>query len=284
MQAFESAARHGSFTQAAIELDLTQSAVSRQIRTFEIQLGVTLFERVRKRVVLSSAGKALLPEISRLMQQTEDIILRAKATAGGRKTLSIAALPTFGSRWLMHRLPDFLNSHKNISVNLISRSEPFDLMAEDCDLAIHYGQPVWAHATCTYLCSEVIVPVGSPALLERWQIAQPADMAGAPLLHLATRPRLWSEWLQSNGCEPFNAYQGHRFDQFSMIIEAAFAGIGFALLPKYLIEAELAKKSLVIVFDKPIQTPNNYYVVLPEGKADITMARTFQNWLMAQVL
>src|SRR5690606_12821474 len=106
LQAFECAARHGNFTKAAIELNLTQSAISRQIRTLETQLGVLLFERVRKRVLLSSAGRQLLPAVRRLLLQSEEMVLRARASADGKCVLSIATLPTFGSRWLVPRLPD----------------------------------------------------------------------------------------------------------------------------------------------------------------------------------
>lgn len=283
LQAFECAARHGSFTQAAAELNLTQSAVSRQIRTLEDQLHVTLFERIRKRVVLSAAGKALLPDVVRLLGQTEEMVLRAMAAPGGKDTLTVATLPTFGNRWLMKRLPAFLSEHPGTVLTVASRSEPFDLMAEDFDIAIHYGQPVWAHATCTYLCSEIILPVASPELLEKLPVNDPADFEKAPLLHLTTRPRLWSDWFQANEHEGAGAFQGHRFDQFSMIIEAALQGLGYALLPRYLIEDELTSGRLLITLDRPISTANSYYIVTPEGKAGTAIARQFQDWLLGQV-
>lgn len=283
LQAFECAARHGNFTQAAAELNLTQSAVSRQIRALELLLKVPLFERVRKRVVLSPAGRSLLPDVMRLLSQTEDMVLRAMASSGGKSTLTIATLPTFGNRWLLRRLPDFLRLHPDTTVNIASRSEPFDLDGEDFDLVIHYGQPVWAHATCTYLCGEVILPVGHPELLRAAPITQPEDFAAAPLLHLTTRPKLWTEWLQSNGDEDLAAYHGHRFDQFSMIIEAALLGLGYALLPRYLIDDEIASGRLDIVLNRPMSTANSYYIVTPEDKQGSPAARAFQTWLLAQV-
>ena len=283
LQAFESAARHGNFTKAAAELNLTQSAVSRQIKTLEEQLGVLLFERVRKRVLLSAAGRQLLPEASRLLQQSEELVLRAKAAAGGSRVFSVATLPTFGNRWLLPRLPDFLERNPGMVVDIASRSQPFDLAGENIDLAIHYGQPVWARATCTYLCSEIILPVASPALIEATIIDAPADMQGKPLLHLATRPKLWAEWFQLNGISGEPAYRGHRFDQFAMIIEAAVLGLGFALLPLYLIEEEIAAGRLRTVLDRPMSTDNNYYVVLPEGRQESPLGQAFQAWLLDQV-
>lgn len=283
LQAFECAARHGNFTLAAAELNLTQSAVSRQIRALEHQLGVSLFERIRQRVVLSAAGQSLLPEVIRLLGQTEEMVLRAMASADGKKVLSVATLPTFGARWLMRRLPDFLARHPGTVVNVASRSEPFDFSVDRFDVAIHYGQPIWAHGICTYLCSEAILPVASPSLLGETTTRFPSDLMAGPLLHLATRPKLWSEWFQANGIEGVSAFHGSRFDQFNMIIEAALAGMGFALLPRYLIEEELKSGSLSIVASSPLTTENSYYVVLPEGRRDNVLAAVFQNWLLEQV-
>lgn len=283
LQAFECAARHGNFTQAAAELSLTQSAVSRQIKTLEGQLGVLLFERVRKRVVLSPAGRRLLPEVSRLLRRSQEMVLRARAGAEGQDMLSVATLPTFGSRWLLPRLPDFLERHPDIAIDVASRSEPFDFSAEGFDLAIHYGQPVWAHATCTYLCGETILPVASRALIGKPDAVVTGAVAGRPLLHLATRPTLWADWFEKNGLSRDAAYGGHRFDQFAMIIEAAVRGLGVALLPLYLIEEEIASGRLAIVADAPMETDNAYYIVLPEGKGGSAPARAFEAWLLRQV-
>lgn len=283
LQAFECAARHENFTKAAAELNLTQSAISRQIRVLESQLGVLLFERVRKRVVLSAAGRKLLPEALQLLLKSEEMMLRARASSGGMDVLSIATLPTFGTRWLLPRLPDFKRRHPGISINVASRSKPFDLSAEDFDLAIHYGQPVWAHATCTYLCSEIILPVASPFLIESLAVGRPEELADKPLLHLATRPKLWAEWFEHSGLAGGNAFSGDRFDQFAMIIEAAVRGLGFALLPLYLIEDEVSSGRLSIAFDSPMTTDNSYYVVLPEGKQENAMALSFQSWLLESV-
>lgn len=281
LQAFECAARYGSFTHAARELNLTQSAVSRQIRTLEEQLGVRLFERVRKRVLLSTAGKATYPEVSALLRQLEEVVLQAKSSAQSARTLTIATLPTFGSRWLMRHLSAFLSVHHDVTVNVVSRSEPFDLAAEGIDLAIHYGEANWPHAICTYLRSEEIVPVASQKLLVEWPVHQPSDLLEAPLLHLATRPSLWSEWLQAAGGEDVDAFQGNRFDQFNMIIQATMAGMGFALLPLYMIQDELESGQLAIAINETMQTSKSYYVVLPENKQDNAVSRAFQDWLLA---
>lgn len=283
LQAFECAARHGSFTQAAHELNLTQSAVSRQIKDLENQLGVLLFERIRQRILLSDAGRKFLPEVRRLLNQTEDTMLRAMASAQSTSSFSIATLPTFGARWLMPRISDFLDKHPGIALNIASRSGVFDFEEQPFDLAIHYGQPVWAHATCSFLCSEVIVPVASPRLLKTQQLSMAEELEDQPLLHLATRPKMWAQWFESCGLEGKSAYRGHRFEQFSMVISAAVAGLGFALLPLYLIEQELQSGKLVLLFEKPMRTENDYYLVVPEGKLENPLTQEFRQWISSQV-
>lgn len=283
IQAFECAARHASFTRAARELNLTQSAVSRQVKDLESHLGTLLFERIRQRVTLSEDGRRFVPEARKLLQQAEETMLRAMSSADARSSLSIATLPTFGIRWLSPRLPDFLRQYPGIVLNVGSRSAPFDFEEENFELAIHYGQPVWARATCTYLCSESILPVAGGALLAAGPKRAPTDLLNEPLLHLATRPRLWSQWLERAGLSGETAYKGHRFDQFSMIIEAAVAGMGYALLPRYLIEQELKSGELRVVLDLPMETENCYYTVLPEARTPSATSLHFVSWLTRQI-
>lgn len=283
LQAFECAARHGNFTRAAEELNLTQSAISRQISDLEAQTGMLLFERIRRRVVLSDAGRKFLPGVQKLLHQSEQLMVRAVTAGSSAALLSIATLPTFGSRWLTPRLHDFMASHPNTVLTVGSRTQPFDFDEEGFDIAIHYGQPVWARGTCTFLCNEVIVPVASPKLLASKPVANHADMLDGPLLHITTRPKLWTEWFEMNRLASDSAYRGNRFDQFSMLIEAAVSGLGFALLPRYLIETELKSGLLNVVFDVPLATENSYYIALPEGRQDNVLVQAFQSWLLEQV-
>ena len=283
LQAFESAARHGNFTRAAAELSLTQSAISRQIRDLEGQTGLLLFERIRQRVVLTEAGKKLLPDVRRLLAQSEELMIRAVASANAAASLTIATLPTFGARWLMPRLPRFFASRPSIALAMESRSEPFDFEAEIFDLAFHYGQPSWAKAECTYLFGEEVLPVASPALIRRLALPSAAALAQAPLIHLTTRPHLWTQWLDRYCAASDGNYRGSRFDQFSMIIAAAIAGLGIALLPTYLIEEEIETGSLAPVFDLPLSTENAYYLVTPEGRRSNAAATGFRDWLIADL-
>lgn len=282
LQAFESAARHGNFTRAAAELNLTQSAVSRQIRDLEQQTGLLLFERVRQRVVLSEAGARFLPDVRKLLGQSEKLMIGAMAAEHMRQSLHIATLPTFGARWLVPRLGGFM-ALSDVAVTIESRSQPFVFEEENFDLAIHYGQPVWPRATCTFLCNETVLPVVKRAVAERWALEDPSGLSTIPLIHLTTRPRLWSDWFDAHAVVTDNAYRGLRLDQFSMIIAAAVAGLGAALLPSYLIEEELRSGILVSLFDLPMATDNSYYIAVPEEKRQNATARNFVEWLTAQV-
>jgi LysR family glycine cleavage system transcriptional activator len=283
LQAFECAARHGNFTRAAEELSLTQSAISRQIRDLELQTGLLLFERVRQRVILSEAGARFLPEVRRLVAQSEQLMIRAVAAADKDEALSVATLPTFGSRWLMPRLPRFLAERPSVALTIESRAEPFDFDEEGFDLAIHYGKPTWAKATSTFLCSEIVLPIASAGLARDLEATTVADLIRAPLLHLTTRPRLWQQWFDANGLSTDRGFRGNRFDQFSMMIGAVQANMGVALLPSYLIEDDIRAGTLVPVFDLPMSTEFSYYVVLPENRQHNVVANAFKDWLLSQV-
>ncbi|MEI4473373.1 LysR substrate-binding domain-containing protein [Frigidibacter sp. MR17.24] len=272
LQAFAAAARHLSFTRAAVELGRTQSAVSRQIRDLEDQLGLRLFDRIRQRVVLSDAGRRMLPEAEALLDAAERMTLRA---IGGRDiagALVVAVLPGFGARWLVPRLPGFLARHPGVRVTLHTRAAPFDMEAEGVDLAIHHGQPAWPAGVCSYLCRDEIVPVA----------AAPAALSAVALLHLEARPRLWPDWLAAGGIAR-EGWAGHRFDDQALLIEAALAGLGAALLPRYLIETELAAGRLAVLDPRPVASAEAYWVVLPEGKAADPLGLAFRDWLGAQV-
>lgn len=283
LQAFECAARHQNFSRAAQELNLTQSAVSRQIAELEQQTGLKLFERVRKRVVLSEAGMKLLPEVRNLLAQSERLMIGAVAAGSMRASLRIATLPTFGAKWLVPRLGDFLAKHLDVAITIESRSRPFSFAEDNFDLAIHFGKAAWAGGISTFLCHETVIPVANRHLAHALGIRRPEDLAGASLLHLVTRPKLWSEWFQLHDVSIDNAYYGPRFDQFSMIVAAAISGIGVALLPTYLIEDELRSEALVPLLTLPMSTENAYYVVRPESKQTHQAADMFQGWLLSQV-
>ncbi len=285
LQAFECAARHQSITLAGDELDLTQSAVSRQVQDLELQLGVKLFNRARRRIELSVAGRNFLPQALALLQQAEDLMIRTVTAANATSILNIAVLPTFGARWLIPRLSSFVALHPGLSLNISSREGPFDLTENSLDAAIHYGEPHWPKATCRHLFNETVLPVASPLLLrcpEMARLARSDFMARAPLLHLSTRPRDWTVWLdQAEIGETLGA--GHRFDHISSLISAAVAGLGVALAPQYLLENELSNGELAILSDRQLPTRKSYHLVVPSEGAGNALIESFYTWITMQI-
>lgn len=281
LQTFECAARHGNFSRAGQELNLTQSAVSRQIKELEARVGHDLFARVRQRVILSDAGARLLPEVRRLLAEAEKLMI---GTLGaGQRSLRIGTLPTFGARWLVPRLGDFQRLHPGIALTVESRDRPFSFDDDPLDLSIHYGRPVWPGAVATFLCNEAVLPVAGRALAADLGLTGPADLVRAPLLHLTGRPGLWADWCDARGVAGINAYAGLRFDQFSMVISAVLAGLGVGLLPSYLIERETRSGDLVALSAEPLPTEAGYFVMVPEGRQAHPGAVAFRDWILGQV-
>ncbi|WP_372424020.1 LysR family transcriptional regulator [Salinarimonas chemoclinalis] len=282
LAAFEAAARHLSFTRAAEELALTQGAVSRQVAGLEAQIGVKLFERVRQRVTLTAAGAAYAAEVRGALRGLSAATLNVMAFRGAGGVLDLAILPTFGTRWLIPRLPRFTEAHPGVTINFATRVRPFDFAREGHDAAIHFGEPIWPGAKLHRLMGEEIVPVASPALVSRHRLVEPADVLRVPLLQQATRPRAWEQWLGEAGLDPARATPGPRFEQFAMVAQAAVAGLGLAIVPRFLVEDELRAGVLVIPFDRPSRSREAYWLVYPEEKAALPAVAAFREWLLAE--
>ena len=282
LQAFEAAARHGSFTRAADELNLTQGAISRQVRGLEQALGIRLFELVRQRVVLTDLGQRYLLDVRRTLASLEGSTLRAMELADGGEIIDLATLPTFCSRWLIPRFPSFYAEHPGISINCVSRFFPFDFQAEPFDAAIHFGSPAWPGGVLHHLFDERMLAVCSPDFRARRRLRTDADLVGAPLLQQSTRPTAWADWFEAAGLSSELAGRGARFDQFSMLSRAAAASLGVALLPEFLIEEELRSGTLVVVGETVLETDNGYYLVIPEEKVGAKPIDRLRSWLLAQ--
>jgi LysR family glycine cleavage system transcriptional activator len=280
LAAFEAAARHLSFTRAAEELALTQGAVSRQVAQLEEQLGVALFARARQRVALTPAGASYAAEIREALSRIAAATVSTMAFRGAGGVLNLAILPTFGTRWLIPRLPRFTERNPSITINFATRIEPFDFAREGHDAAIHFGDAIWPGAVLHRLMGEEIVPVASPALAARAGLREPSDLLALPLLQQSTRPRAWAGWLAAQGINPALARMGPRFEQFAMVAQAAVAGLGLAIVPRFLVADELRAGSLLIPFDRPVSEGQAYYLVYPEAKADLPAVAAFRDWLL----
>lgn len=284
LQALEACARHLSVSRAAEELHLTQGAVSRQLASLEALLGVRLFLRVRQRLVITAAGAAYAAQVRAALARIEAATLEVVAHQGAGGTLTLAVQPTFGTRWLMPRLPQFFAAHRRIVVNFrnyTTRPIPLDFAAEDVDAAIMLEAAPQPGIVNHTLVADLRVPVCAPALAEAGGLASIADLTRHTLLQHSTRPRAWADWLAMVGADGIDGARGPQFHHHAMVAEAAVQGLGVALMPRFLVQDELARGRLIIPFDHPLDTGEDYVFAYPEGSADLPALRAFRDWLLA---
>jgi LysR family glycine cleavage system transcriptional activator len=289
---FDAAARHESYTRAAQELALTQSAVSRQITALEEYLGIALFRRTRHGVVLTDAGSQYARQIAPRLQALERDTLDAMSGQGSGGTINLAAVPTFATRWLIPRLPDFARTHPDVTVHIETRTRPFMFAETEFDAALYASTPdaigQWAGTHAVPLLPEVVLPVCAPGLLDGHTSVTAARLATLPLLQQSTRPHAWPQWLEAAGVggqeegasgAPASVLAGPRYEQFSMAAAAAVHGLGVGLIPRLLVEAELASGALVVAHPQPLPEERFYYLVQPESTQVRPALQLFIDWL-----
>ena len=286
---FDAAARHESYTRAAQELALTQGAVSRQITALEEFLGMDLFRRTRHGVALTERGAAYAKQVAPRLQGLEQDTLDAMSTQGQGSAVHLAAVPTFATRWLIPRLPLLAEKHPDITVHIETRTRPFMFGETQFDAALYAGTPEqvcnWAGTKATLLLMEEVVPVCSPKLMNDALALTPEAIAQLPLLQQSTRAEGWRQWFEAQGVDAPLALAGPRYELFSMTAAAATQGMGVALVPRLLIETELARGELVIACDRPLRGERGYYIVTPERpdkSAEQVALSTFVTWLVSQ--
>jgi LysR family glycine cleavage system transcriptional activator len=281
LRSFVAAARHESFTRAATELELSQGAVSRHIRELERHLGVCLFERVRQRVVLTDAGKVYLAHVTKplddLAVATEKVV-----TFSERCVLNLAALPTFATRWLMSRLPEFQRCNPKVVIHLTTPLTVAEFAIANFDAAIFHTAPDWPGMITSRLLAMELVAVCSPELGIAKRAKLHSDFTKLPLLHMMGRPTRWAEWFAAAGVKLAQPLPGHTYQSFAMVAQAAAAGLGVALLPPYLVKEELAANILEIVGPRLPSMQLIYYLIVPEGRASSPVVKTFVEWLMME--
>ena len=278
--AFESAARHQSFTKAADELALTQSAVCRQIAGLEEFLGIELFRRSRRGVKLTEAGLAYSRKVAAQLDAVERDTLAAMGQQGAQG-LELAVVPTFATQWLVPRLKEFQRLHPEVTVHLTNRTRPFLFADTSFDAAIYFGDGDWSGTEAHYLMPEEPLPVCSPELLgERTQFAA-AELASLPLLQQSTRPYAWRQWFAAQGLNVPRDMSGPRYELVSMLAQAAMHGMGVALIPPFLIQRELDAGLLVPAHPAALLSSDRAYrLMIPERKAESAALRAFRDWLL----
>lgn len=282
---FEAAARHESYTRAAQELALTQSAVSRQVAALEDYLGQPLFTRARHGVALTPRGREYAVQVAERLLALERDTLNAMSTQGTQGAVHLAAVPTFATRWLIPRLPQLGAQHPDIVVHIETRTRPFMFADNGFDAALYAGTAEqvanWAGTRATLLVHEEVLPVCAPALLAGTRPLTPQAVAELPLLQQSTRPFGWSQWFEAMGVSTSRALSGPRYELFSMTATAAIHGLGVALVPRLLVESELARGDLVVACDQPLRGERAYYLVAPLRGEEPAALVLFRQWLVA---
>jgi LysR family glycine cleavage system transcriptional activator len=282
LSAFEAAARHQSFTKAADELAVTQSAICRQVASLEEFVGLKLFRRDRRGVALTEAGVAYSRKVASRLDEVERDTMELMARGGQGDTLEIAVVPTFATKWLLPRMPEFIAAHPKITINLSTRTRPFLFSDTEFDAAVYAGVATWPGTSSQFLMRESLIAVCSPDLIPRARVLTVADWTRYRLLQQSTRPYAWRDWFASRGMRVEGDMSGPRFELFSMQTEAAIRGIGIALIPRLLIEDELRRRVLIPVVRHNYLSDRSYYINYPEQKSDNPALGRFRTWIEGQ--
>jgi LysR family glycine cleavage system transcriptional activator len=279
--AFEAAARLESASRAGEELGVTHGAVSRQVKALETWAGVPLFERRGRRLRLTEAG--------RVYAQAATLALDGLAVASGRlretalvRRLTIDALPTFAMRWLIPRLPGFLQRHGGVELRLTTSNLPLRRSGGAYDVAVRRGPEHWPGHRAKPFLAESETPACSPGLLARRRLSSAEDLVDHVLLDAETRPEAWERWLAAAGVPDLTPAGHQGFDHYYVALQAAVDGLGVVLAPLPLIAEDLAAGRLVLPLPDLAVAARGYYVVVPERAAGDPVVETFQAWLLEE--
>lgn len=280
LQCFEVAARHLSFTKAAQELCLTQSAISKQVAQLEELLQVGLFERTGQSLYLTPIGKKYYLDTQKVLNQLEQATLQVQAHTEGSQTLSIISHPTFCAKWLIPVLKDFSKTH-HIHLDITEPTSPF-VSKDDCDVAFLYGNGAWRDMQALHLFDEEMAAVCQADYLPK-PLASLDDMKDHTLIQSNARPRLWQQYFEAQKAALSGSFVGPRFETFYACISAALLGYGIALVPNIMVQQELKQGSLVLAWDYVHKGVGAYYLVCPYDKIGSKKVKTLTDWVMARL-
>lgn len=283
LRAFEAAARHLSFTLAASELNVTQTAISHQIRRLEEELGVRLFIRQNRALALTPEARDYLPGVRAAfndLRLATDRLLRKDDD----KVLTVSTLASLAAKWLLPRLTDFQEQHPGIDVRITTSTSLVDFQRDNVDAAIRYGRGQWPGLRADWLMADELFPVCSPSLLRGDKpLRHPEDLRGYPLLHTSNaNSDDWRLWLTAAGLPSDIARQpGITFDMIFMAIQAAIDGIGVAMGRTSYVQDDIAKGRLVVPFKIALPADAGFYLVAPEGRREAPKLAAFRQWIVA---
>jgi LysR family glycine cleavage system transcriptional activator len=286
LRAFEAAARHLNFSRAADELSVTPGAVSQQIQNLEDYVGVALFKRTPKGLLLTDPAQIALPALREAFDRLAEAASMLTAAVDGRR-LTVTVPPSFASKWLLPRLGGFEALNPDVDVWVSAGMELTDFASGEVDLAIRYGGGRYPGLEVIRLMQETVIPVVSPELLADHPLENLGDLANAILLHDGSPDADescpdWTMWLAARGVKGVDGARGPRFNQSSLVIEAAVGGRGVALAKRALAQADLDAGRLVAPFQIATAVDFAYYLVHPKTKGRLPQVRAFITWITAE--
>jgi LysR family glycine cleavage system transcriptional activator len=288
LRAFEAVARHVSFTRAAAELNVTPGAVSQQIRSLEQTLGEILFLRTRRSVALTEAATRMLPDIQAGFEALQRAT-RGRKTIPGEGTLTISVAPSFASKWLLPRLPDFSDRHPEIDLRISATVALADFRRDNVDLAIRLGRGDYPELHAEPLFAEAVAPLCSPDLLNsKGRLRRPDDLKRYRLLHDTSIPGeseqgAWERWLKLAGATQVAAQRGTRFSLAELALQAAIDGAGVVMGRMVLAQRDLAAGRLVKPFKAVLPLDVSYFLVRAKSSARRHEIQCFREWLYDQL-
>ena len=286
LRAFEAAARHLNFSRAADELSVTPGAVSQQIQNLEDYVGAALFKRTPRGLLLTYAAQMALPALREAFDRLAEAASLLTAAVDGRR-LTVSVAPSFAAKWLVPRLGLFEEAHPQVDVWLSADMEVVDFASGEIDLAIRYGGGRYPGLEVIKLMAETVIAVASPELVAAHPLGELSDLANQVLLHDGSPDADdscpdWPMWLAARGVKGVDGTRGPRFNQSSLVIEAAAGGRGVALAKRALAQADLDAGRLVAPFQIATAVDFAYYVVHPKAKGRLPQVKAFVAWITAQ--
>ncbi len=281
LRAFEAAARHLSFTRAADELHVTQAAVSHQIKSLEEQIGLMLFLRRNRQLILTDAGQTLLPELSDAFDAMDAALIRVKRRDQSG-ILTIATMDSLAATWLMPRLTSFRAENEDIDIRLATSDLIADYDRDGIDIGIRYGRGEWPGLISEELMREDIFPVCAPELLSRGKgLKKPADLRHHTLIH-DDMIEDWNMWLKTAGLTDIDPTRGPGYTHSNLVIQAAMNGEGIALGRGILVADFIDAGKLVAPFDLALTAQYSYYIAASETNFERPKVRVFRDWLVRE--
>jgi LysR family glycine cleavage system transcriptional activator len=282
LRAFEATARNGSLTRAAQELSVTQGAVSRHVLQLEAWLGVALCSRQRRGIETTAEGAALAAVLGDVFDRIEAQTRRMRQKPMGN-TLRIKLPPTFAIRWLVPRLARFHALNRHIDVQITTSHQTVDFELEDIDVCIHAGGPPSAGLVSRRLFGEVLLPVCSPGIFQKYPpIETPGDLAGHVLLCSLHRPDDWPVWLKAAGTRDIDGNEGLKFENSALAYQATIDELGVVMAQWAFVEDDIRSGRLVAPLSLRVATSSAYHLAYPRSTRKLPLIEAFSNWILEQ--